>query len=218
MYGKKWTEAEDALLRERYPTTLTDLLCDLLPGRSRDNIYQHASRIGLRKDPAWLSATMRQTLLDPEHGSKKTQWQPGMVPHNKGVPFNAGGGSIDTRFRAGNLPVNIQPIGYERWSKDGYLERKVRHTHPKKKNFEFVHRLLWLESGREIPPGHIVIFRDRNPQHLTLDNLECISRQELMRRNSFRRWGPEIAGVIMLRGAINKQIHLKEKKANENHR
>lgn len=62
----------------------------------------------------------------------------------------------------GNLPHNTKPIGYERISKDGYVEVKVkmRPSSPYcNDNFIPKHRLLWEAENGPVPKGHKLILR-----------------------------------------------------------
>ena len=101
VYGKM-DRAGDALLRERYRRPLPTCFCDLLPYRSRDNIYQHASRIGLRKDPAWLKRHHAPDSARSRARQQNTaQWQPGMVPTTRASPSTpAAAQSTPTSARA----------------------------------------------------------------------------------------------------------------------
>jgi hypothetical protein len=60
-----------------------------------------------------------------------------------------------------------------------------------------------------------VVFRDgrrrHDPAQITLDVLECITRQESMRRNSMHAFGPEVAGLIQLRGVLSRAINRRAK-------
>jgi len=51
--GKLWTKAEDLLLRDNYGDCLIEELCQLLPNRSRDSIFQRAYRLGLTSKSRW---------------------------------------------------------------------------------------------------------------------------------------------------------------------
>ena len=64
-----------------------------------------------------------------------------------------------------------------------------------------------------IPPGHALIFKDGNKRNFALDNLELVSRAELMRRNSVHNYGPEIARIHQLQGAITRQINKRQGKS-----
>lgn len=49
--------------------------------------------------------------------------------------------------------------------------------------------IVWREAGREVPSGNALVFRDGNQRNFALDNLELVSRAELMRRNGITRYG-----------------------------
>jgi hypothetical protein len=63
----------------------------------------------------------------------------------------------------------------------------------------------------------VLIFCDGNKRNFALDNLELLSRSALMRRNSIHNYGPELARLSQLRGAVTQQINLlsKNKSSNE---
>ncbi len=65
-------------------------------------------------------------------------------------------------------------------TKEGYLQRKVTDTGNTVRDYVEVHRLLWEEHHDPIPEGHVVIFKDGDRTHITLDNLMLISRAELV--------------------------------------
>ena len=74
------------------------------------------------------------------------------------------------------------PIGSERVTKDGYLQRKVTDTGYTPKDWVAVSHIEWEKhSGRKVPKGHAVIFRDSNNRNFAPANLELISRADLMR-------------------------------------
>ena len=62
-----------------------------------------------------------------------------------------------------------------------------------------------------MPVGYLVVFKrgmfTNVLEEITLDRLELVSRAENMRRNSVHRYGPEIASLHQLRGAVNRQIN-----------
>ncbi|MNR41009.1 hypothetical protein D3C85_1593470 [compost metagenome] len=78
-----------------------------------------------------------------------------------------------------------------------------------------VHSLIWEEANGEIPTGHIVVFRDRNSQHLVLENLELVSRAENMRRNTIHRYPPELKDTIRLLGKLKKKIEAAHEKQDD---
>ncbi len=138
----------------------------------------------------------------------------GHTPWNKGRPFDSGGRSHETRFKSGNKPHTWKPIGHERLTKEGYRERKITDTGITKNDYVSLHTLAWCEVNGEVPPGHAIVFRDGNKENISIENLECITRAELMRRNSYHTNYPkDVQLLIQLRGAVNRQIN-KRKEAN----
>ena len=70
-----------------------------------------------------------------------------------------------------------------------------------------VHILLWEAAHGPLPKGHAIVFKDGDKRHIELDNLQLVTRAELMSRNTMHNYGPEIARVIQLKGAITRQIN-----------
>jgi len=83
---------------------------------------------------------------------------------------------------------NYVPIGTLRYSKDGYLERKVTDDPNLVPARRWVgeHRLIWEAAHGPIPAGHVVVFLDGRPLNLELDNLRCVHRGVLGLLN--KRW------------------------------
>jgi len=206
-----WTPAEDELLRSRYADETAESLAEAL-NRTLSAIYSRASALGLAKSETFL-ARMRsdQRQLLGVVG-EATRFCAGQTPWNLGIRHTVGGRSAETRFKTGQKPHSWRPIGFERMTWDGYLERKVTDTGVKRIDYMLVHHLVWRAAGREIPPGHALTFRDGDKRNFDLDNLELLPRKQLMQRNSYHNYGPEVAKLIQLRGAINRQINRKEGK------
>lgn len=138
------------------------------------------------------------------------RFKAGHTPWNKGMKGLDIGGHA-TRFKKGNRSGSAahfyQPIGAERIRKDGYLQRKVNDDLPLQRRWRLVHLLVWEAANGPVPPNHAVAFKDGNKQNISIDNLELISRAELMRRNSCHQYGQEVAKLVQLRGAVTRQIN-----------
>ncbi|MDD5405040.1 MAG: HNH endonuclease signature motif containing protein [Sulfuricella sp.] len=209
---RRWTENELETIRAMYANTKNSNLAMLL-GRTESAVYQAAEKLGLKKSAAYLASPDACRLRKGARIGEATQFKPGYVPWNKGMNFNAGGRSAETQFKPGSRPHNWHPIGHERLSKEGYLQRKISDTGCTRKDYVPVHHLIWKDAGREIPPGHTLTFRDGNKRNFALENLELVSRRELMRRNSYHNYPKEVALAIQLRGALNRKINRLAKEA-----
>lgn len=205
-----WTDEAVALLQRLYADTPTSQIAAQI-GATPEQVYHKVQRIGLRKSAAYMASVFACRLLKGDNVGAATRFKPGLTPWNKGQKHPSTGRAIDTQFKPGNRSgkalENYQPIGAERLSKDGYLERKIHDGRPLQRRWRAVHLLEWEAINGPLPLGHAVVFRDGNKRNLALDNLELVTRAELMRRNSVYRFGMEIAQLSMLRGKITKQIN-----------
>lgn len=211
MKGPRWTPAEDELMRSRYPTTRAQDIADAL-GRPISQVYSRAKVIGLSKSAEWIAEPTRIAMRRKDHGGRKTQFSAGHETWNKGQHYTAGGRSKETRFQPGQKPHTWRPIGTERVTKDGYLQRKVGDTRCTRRDYRFVHHLVWEAAGRMIPKGFSLCFVDGDRRNFALDNLELVSRADLMRRNTVHRLPEPLKEVIRMRAGICKRITMKERK------
>lgn len=121
----------------------------------------------------------------------------------------------ETQFKKGvrqGVAVKLyKPIGTERLSKDGYLERKVNDDLPLQARWRAVHLVEWERVNGPIPPGHALVFRNGDKTDIRPDNLELITRRALMKRNSVHNLPQPLAQTVQLLGALNRQIRRRAK-------
>lgn len=219
-----WSWADEELLRRNYADSLTSDLAQVL-GRTVRQVLAKAKHLGLAKSRALIAEMAREKMADPSHPGRAHQIKPGSVPANKGKKMPPGwapGRMAETQFKKGRLPSearNYRPIGSHRICIDGYVERKVSDDpsiYPARR-WVAVHRLVWIEAHGEIPDGHLVRFKPgqftADPEQITVDKLECVSRSEHMQTHTYHRYGPEVASLVQLRGAITRQINKRAKEA-----
>jgi hypothetical protein len=222
-HGERWTPAQLAILRDRFPKTAT---ADLVPlcGHSRSSIDNKAHKLRLRKDAAYVAAVQRGLGKKLTVSGKATRFVKGQVPRNKGLrrPGWAPGRMRETQFKKGQMAGAAHkkwvPIGTEVIDDEGYRKRKVSDERARSRfNWAYVHRLLWEQHYGPIPRGYIVSFIDGNRQNITLHNLVLMSLADNARRNNmWARYPHELAHAIQLKGAIKAQITRRTKR--EEHR
>ena len=205
-----WTADEIATLRRLYPTHTGQQIGDLL-GLPLKKVYSKANALGLNKPGDWIAERSRRLMEDPNHPGRRTWFVPGSVPHNKGKPFPAKGRAVETQFKAGMVPHTWRPIGHERVSKEGYLQRKVADTGTTRRDYVAIHHLVWRMHGRTVPPGYALCFIDGDKRNFDINNLELVHRSELMRRNSVHRLPKEAALAYQLVGCIRRQINRRDR-------
>jgi hypothetical protein len=81
-----------------------------------------------------------------------------------------------TRFKKGNKPHNTDNIGTEKLTTDGYLKIKIAEPNV----WKYKHKLVYEKYKGKISEGNVVIFGDSNKSNCSIENLICISREELL--------------------------------------
>ncbi|HRF06306.1 HNH endonuclease signature motif containing protein [Accumulibacter sp.] len=210
-----WTAEMKALVAKIYPDTPTADVARRV-GVSETSVYAQAAVLGIRKSAAYMASTAACRLRRGDNVGAKSRFRKGANPWNKGMKGLQLGG-VGTRFQPGHVGGRAaevyQPIGTERITRDGYLERKIHDGLPRQSRWRAVHLLLWEEANGRVPPGHAIAFRDGDKRNLDLVNLHLVSRAELMRRNSCHNYGPEMARLVQLKSAIARQINKREKQS-----
>lgn len=138
------------------------------------------------------------------------RYEKGHVPDNKGKKMSKEqyGKCKRTMFRKGNIPHNHRPIGSERINVSGYTEVKVEEPNKWRPKYQVV----WEREYGKIPKHHVIIFADGNKQNFDLDNLVCVSRQELIRlnKNQMTLTNKEVTQAYI--GIVKLQIAIADKK------
>jgi hypothetical protein len=221
----RWSAEDDRLLRDRYPhEPAADIAARL--GRKVTSVYQRAAKLGLGKSEAFYASDRSGRVLRGQQRPeiRASQFKPGHESWNKGLKGVCGTheNSRRTQFKkgamAGAAQHNYVPIGSLRVSKDGYVERKFTDDPSlvPARRWAGVHRLVWEEANGPVPPGYAVTFlagkRTTDVSLITPEILELVSRQELMRRNSYHTNYPkDVAHLIQLKGALTRKINRRSK-------
>lgn len=206
MTGQAWTTEQLAVLAARYANEPTASLAASI-GRTASAVFQQARKLGLAKSQEYLASPAASHLRRGNEIGAEFRFKPGQQVWNKGIRFTPGGRSAETQFKLGLKPQTWHPVGTERITKDGILQRKVADTGVKNVDWRPVHVLVWESAYGPVPESCVIVFADRNKRNFDVSNLDCVDRAELMRRNSVHRLPKELAEVIQLRGAINRQIN-----------
>ncbi|WP_447896010.1 HNH endonuclease signature motif containing protein [Vreelandella sp. GE22] len=195
---RRWSPEDTAALALEYPDTDNATLAARF-NRSLSSIKNQAVIHGWYKTEAYMER------------NQPGCFKKGHATWNKGKPFSPPG-SEKGRFKKGNRPHTWQPIGTERVTKDGYLQRKMTDTGYPPADWVPVSHIEWeRHNGQPVPKGHAVVFRDANTRNFAKDNLELITRAELMRRNSYLNLPAPLPHIVQLRGALNRKINRRSK-------
>lgn len=113
------------------------------------------------------------------------RYEPGRTPENKGKKMPYHPNSAATRFKAGQLSgaarARQKPIGTERISKDGYLERKIHNDLPLQSRWRAIHLIRWEERNGPVPAGHALKCLDGDKTNCDPSNWVAVARSMLPR-------------------------------------
>lgn len=121
----------------------------------------------------------------------------GQVSHNAGkrCPEGKGGrhpNARKTQFKPGvrqGVAVKLyKPIGTERVTEDGYVERKIHDGMPLQSRWRAVHLIRWEEQNGPLPKGYALKCLDGNKGNTDPSNWEAIPRSLLPRLNGGNRY------------------------------
>jgi hypothetical protein len=207
--GKRlWSASDDAAMRTNYPDLPTPAIATQLR-RTVASVYARAALLGLTKSAAYLASPHACRLRRGDNVGAQFRFQKGHVSANKGLrrPGYALGRMKETQFKRGGLPKNNMPIGSTRLV-DGYVYRKVSDVPyvPYTVNWKPEHHLVWAAAHGPVPRGHGLLFRDGDKTNVRLDNLQLVTRRELMARNTVHNLPKPLAQTVQLLGALNRQI------------
>lgn len=143
------------------------------------------------------------------------QFAKGQEPMNKGkkMPFNEN--SARTQFkkggRTGRANDLYKPIGTERLSKEGYVERKIHDGMPLQSRWRAVHLVEWEKKHGPLQDGMCLKCLDGNKTNTDPSNWEAIPRAMLPRLNGrfgrgFDQAEPEVRPTIMAVAKLEHQL------------
>lgn len=137
------------------------------------------------------------------------QFDKGVIPANKGkkMPYNAN--SARTQFKPGarqGVAIKLyKPIGTERITIDGYIERKINDDMPLQARWRAVHLIRWEEKNGKLPKGMCLKCLDGNRENTDPVNWKVISRGALpflnggkaSRGQDYEKAHPEVRPAIL---------------------
>lgn len=196
---KIWSEEQKMILKRLYPdSTMQEMIAALNNEFDKDQIQKKSQKMGIKK-----SAAFRERFGLDENGRLTGK----AAPHNKGKKFEVGGRSAEFHFQKNNMPHNSVPVGTIRHEKEGYLKIKIA----ERDKWELLHREVWKRENGAYPPDNcVIVFKDGNKENCDISNLEILTRQEFMLRNSMHRFPEELRKVIHLQSVIRRKINARQ--------
>lgn len=195
-----WTAEMDQFLRDNYLT---------MP------VKKMSKALGFKSDTTAFGRMKKLGLNVPEEIRQK--WK--MQGLEKGFGWNKGKKQVDymapdqieatkkTRFKKGNLPHNTREDGDLTIRSDGYVWVRLAVA-----KWELLHRVIYMQHHNEsLSSTDNIIFKDGNRSNFDIDNLEKISHEELMARNTIQRYPEDLKRAIRALAKLKRTIKKHEK-------
>lgn len=198
-YWKELTIQDENFIKENYLKLPVKRLANQL-NMSDTRIKRYLKKNGL---------TIPEELV--QQRIAESRFQKGCIPATKGKKQTEymSKAAIErtkaTRFKKGQIPHNTKPIGTiskrSDKSRGFYLYIKVAY-----KKWELLHRVVYTTHFGPIPKDKIVAFKDGNVLNCNPDNLELITMEENVLRNSKYNFPKEVIPSMALVAIINKKV------------
>jgi len=202
-----WTGGELRYLKSRYPHISTAVIAQFL-GVTVSAVYQQAQALGIKKSETFLQSEKSGRLNKRIAGvGKPYRFKKGHTPANKGKKMSK---ELRERvkhtwFKKGHEPHNTKHDGYISIRKDSH-GRLYAHIRISKGKFELLHRHIWEQHNGPVPEGQIVTFINGDTSDLRIGNLELITREENMLRNTRHNYPQDLQQAIMALNKLKKAI------------
>jgi hypothetical protein len=204
-----WSADEIEYLKKSYPLVCGKIISKKLGITYSQMVYQ-ARKLGLKKDYKFLLDSSKRLL----EASINTRFKKGCVAINKGkkqteyMSTEAIQRAAATRFKKGSIPHNSLPVGsevlrYDKRSRKSYFMIKVEGC--TKLVYKHVH-IFETHWNLKLKPGENVVFKDGNTANFSIENLECITNVELMKRNTIQRFPAELKTQMVKNSRLKKII------------
>ena len=199
------------MLVARYPHEPTAAIARDL-GLSEHAVYSKAHDLGLRKGPAFRAwqAERNRERARTDARIRAVLFHPGHVPANKGIKgWQSGGRSRETWFKRGQVSRRWDPeiyiVGALRVTSNGVLQIKVATG---ARGWVGLAQYEWAmhHRGRLPPRGRVLRHRNGDAHDCAIGNLELVTCAENIRRNSIHNLPRPLARVILLQGALHREL------------
>lgn len=167
----------------KYTDEMIEFLREVTPGKT----YKETTELFNRKFDLEITVGKMKSLLSRKkiHTGTLGYLKKGSIPWNKGKKGYMGANR--TSFKKGHRPKSWKPVGSERVDKDGYTLIKISNEGGMWKRWALKHRVVWEEHYKmKVPKESVIIFADGNKSNLSVDNLICVTRNELRVLNQCR--------------------------------
>lgn len=199
---KEFTPEQDDFIKKNIETLSVKAIANHIkrcPNRVRARCYEFG-----------FKELMKQKALN-------SRFEKGHLPLNKGVRMSdeLREKLKHTFFQKGRLPHNTKSDGEISFRKD---KRGVIIPHYRVSTSLWIplKNKIWQDHHGEIPKGHLIILKDGDNLNTAIENLECISMADNMRRNTIHRYPDDLKTDILKLRSLNRTLKKVKKNGKTN--
>lgn len=189
-------EEEDKIILELYPTMSSKTLAKKIK-RGPAYVLHRAKELGM------------QDIIDKKRGS--SQFKSGHKPHNKGRRWD------EYMTKEAQEKVKAGWFNKERVIRKPLYSISIRKDPPSGRFYKYIKladrkwvllsRYVYEQHNGPIPKGHNVRFKNGDTMNCNIDNLELVTRAEMMLRNSVQDYAPELIDTHVAISKLKKKIN-----------
>jgi len=210
MSRKTWTPAEIEFVANMYPGHSSEHIAHEL-GRSVQAIYSLAGNMGLKKNAEYLASSYSGRIKKQTEKGVQARFKKGHTPFNKGkkmadyVKPEVIERVMRNSFKKGLIPHNTATNGDVRCRRDknGHSYMFIRIA---KSQWVPLHVYSWERQHGPIAEGCCVVFKTPDRSNCDVTNLELVTREELMRRNTIQQYPEGLRQAMKLIKKLNRTI------------
>jgi hypothetical protein len=206
-----WSDNERKILSEMFADNYTESICKIL-NRSYGSVSTKAALMGLKKSDVFRKMELEKQAERLSIIGVSGRYIKGREPENKGkkMPNEVYEKINHTMFKKGQQSHN----SYSDWTEVLRADKKGKNYWliklPNERKLKPKHIWLWQTQNGKVEKGFNVVFKDGNQLNCIIENLECISNAELMKRNTIHRFPDELKSTIRLVNKLKRNINAKE--------
>lgn len=209
-----WTNIEIKVLKALYPDYKCAFVAKVLR-RSTKSIYERANIMKIGKSDEFKKSALSGRMTALRIMGVDYRFEKGQKPFNKGLSWDEFMSpeshleSLKTSFQPGHIPHNTKNDGYIsiRRDKCGWAYKYIRLSIA---TWVALHVYNWEKENGSVPDGFIVVFKSTDRMNCEPSNLELITREENMMRNSIHRYPEELQLTMKALKKLNLQINDKK--------
>jgi hypothetical protein len=192
-----WTAEQDQYMRDHYTET---------PNRDIGKAIKR-SPAAVQSRAWFLKLVKSEFFFNSLH---PTRYRKGHISDRKGKPMSTEQYEkcFPTMIKKGSTPPNKMPVGTIRKNythRGNYIYLLIKIAEPDK--WASLHRHQWEQEHGPIPEKMNIVFKDGNTLNCEVANLELITNQEKMARNTIHNQYPrELIKTIQALGVLKRKI------------